>query len=140
MIGPDTPISFLKVSDLRQVIRREFAEMLAEALAKQAQPAPVGALTAEQTWKFLGWEKTKFHELLKEHPELDAMGIVYKIRKDGKKLRRWPVDELKAWMERRGSVSFGRLLGGGGLILQVLIGWFQANANGNSGAQGTHPS
>jgi hypothetical protein len=89
------------------VIRREVAEALAEALAvptKQAKPSLVGALTAIQTAKFLGYEKTRFYELLHEYPELDAIGVTHKIRKDGKRIRRWPLDRLKAWSERNPQV------------------------------------
>ena len=67
------------------------------ALAEQAQPAPVGALNATQTAKFLGYRKTRFYEMLHEYPELDAIGVTHKIRKDGKRYRRWPLDRLKAW-------------------------------------------
>jgi|SoiMethySBSTD1v2_1073268.scaffolds.fasta_scaffold1459178_2 hypothetical protein len=98
------PIYLIKVSDLKQVIRQEVAEAVAEALANQAQPAPVGALTAVQAAKFIGCEKTRFYELLHEYPELDAIGVTLKTRKDGKRIRRWPLDGLKAWLERNPQV------------------------------------
>jgi hypothetical protein len=101
----DKPIHLWTAADFKQVMKGIALEAALEAArlvkAEQAQPDPVGALNAQQAAKFLGWKKTKFHELLKEHPELDAMGIVYKIRKNGHKYRRWPVDGLKAWQERR---------------------------------------
>jgi hypothetical protein len=51
---------------IREELQQGVAEALAKALANQAQPAPVGALTAVQAAKFIGYEKTRFYELLHE--------------------------------------------------------------------------
>jgi len=60
----------IKVSDLQQVTRREKAQAIAGALAKQAPPEPVGALTPKQPAKFLGVGKTRLRDWLPhgEHP------------------------------------------------------------------------
>jgi hypothetical protein len=38
------------------------------------------------------------------NPELDAIGVTLKTRMDGKRIRRWPLDGLKAWLERNPQV------------------------------------
>ena len=107
----DKPIHLWTAADFKQVMKGIALETarLMKAEQNQSRPAPVGALNAQQTWTFLGWEKTKFYELLKTHPELDAMAIVYRTTKNGRQYKRWPVDGLKAWLARNPQVLAGSL-------------------------------
>jgi excisionase family DNA binding protein len=89
-------LSDAMVRQMEEIVRRVLAEQ------NQARPAPVGALTPAQAAKYLGVGKTRFYELLKEHPELDAMGFAYTKRKDGKKYRKWLREDLDAWLKRQG--------------------------------------
>jgi len=101
---------------MKEVALEAALEAARQVMAEQARQAPGGALNATQAFKFLGVRRTRFFELLKVHPELDAMAVTLTTRVDGKKIRRWPLAALNAWMQRQSRADL-RLRGRGCLIL-----------------------
>jgi excisionase family DNA binding protein len=81
--------------DARQLLKDLIREVFAES--GLALPRETGALRAKEAAAYLGIGKTRFHELLKEDPNLDAASI-----RVGR-ARVWPKEALDKWLKAKSS-------------------------------------